>query len=254
MTPSDLKEILRIAEGHLLAGNYEDVLRLIKLDSSLKPTPKEGAHLNLLFASAHIGLGNYDVFSKLSLAIDYYRHSAEHVKFAFAKYYMGYYQAHLGEFLEAKESLIEAYASFKRVKNIYGQAKSLNRLAYLENHHGNYANSLQYLYRCRSLLGSENKSQLSIVLGNIALNEFLLGKICHSIYEYQEIEHFVADCNMAYQANFYLMSAAPYAMLADYPKAITQLEKAKPYLDDYKRQKAIYHEYYGWILNLQGSH
>jgi len=47
------------------------------------------------------------------------------------------------------------------------------------------------------------------------------------------------------------MLSAPYAMKYDLRIARQMLEKAKPHLDEFIREKAIYFEYLGWIHNLE---
>ncbi len=135
--PTGIVKSLDTAELLLESEKYNGVIQIIEDLDYKNAMPEYLARARLISAIAKIELGDYQVEKYLKEAVSYFQKGADHVSFAVAKYYLGSCLANAGDFANAKSELIEAFVSFKRGEDQYGQAKSLNRLAYLEKHTGN---------------------------------------------------------------------------------------------------------------------
>ncbi len=240
-------ELIKAGHTKTAIRQLRNIDRTVLCDSDL-------ALYNILLSEANISLGNHEVEEDLIFAIEYFRNTNEHEYFARAKYLLGKCFAFRGDLLNAGELIIEAYASFKRVESNLGQIMALNRLAYIAFHAGDLNSTLTHLNKCIALIDSTDSRRLALAKSNLAYYKLINGNIHDTLFDYDAIYRVIGYIDDQDKCYYHLNYSIPYALLADYPKAITQLEKARPYLDDYRRQKAIYHEYYGWILNLQGSH
>ncbi|MCK5127284.1 MAG: sigma 54-interacting transcriptional regulator [candidate division Zixibacteria bacterium] len=248
--------ISQLNDAELLIFNkqFSKALEILHGIASVSPSDEEEAFINLLFIEASLPLGYYNIIEKLRFAINYYKRSINHDKYARIKSCHGLYLSSLGKFTEAKEAYFASLISYKRIDNIEGQQAVLNRLAFVFNHVGDIQKSIDYLSQCMSLIDCNDAKRKATIMVNISLQYRKIGSICKSIECYNQIdkEHISSDDKV--MAVFYTMSSIPHAMLDDFIVAKNTISKAKPFLKDYIREQAIYYETLGWIHNLEGKY
>ena len=104
----------------------------------------EKALYNLYFAEAKLMLGQSNVEDRIKYSLSYFKNNHDDRNFARAKFLHGYLLISMGEYNEAKEDLIEAYAGFKKCEDYYGQAWSLSRLAFISYHCGDAISAVSH--------------------------------------------------------------------------------------------------------------
>lgn len=217
-------------------------------------SPAEKAYHNLLYAEANLYLGNNNVAEILHQVLDYYRDSIENNRFARAKFLNGWRLTSLGQFREAEEELLESYVHYKRCGNLQGQARALNRLGYAKYILGDVESAVIRLRSCLKLYDKigddENKA---IVAMNLAQLLYASGDLTDSLNLYDKSKAMTLRLGNWNICAYHNMSAIPYALKGDFDRARRVIEKARPYLQNYPREKAIFHENLGWIYLLEGN-
>ncbi len=191
----------------------------------------------------------------LDNAIELFRHGPGSREFAEAKYLLGTWLATNGRHDEAKDVLLEAYASFLRCGSESQCAETLNRLSYVSFQQGNVAKTITDLERCADIYARIGDSKNEIpVRQNRCYVLYVAGRLCESLSGYSDIEPSVRGLGDRSSLIFYEMSAIPHALKGDIRTARKTIAKAKPFLDDYPREKAIYFENLGLINILDGKY
>lgn len=189
----------------------------------------------------------------LDEAIEFYRFHQDITRFARAKYLKGWALVAQGRHGDAKEVLLEAYTGFLRCRDQAGAARALNHLALVAFQQGSIRSALESLDRCRNLYEEAREPEKAIAVAtNACYLLYTAGQVRQAIKEYARIAPGVLEQGDRNRLIFYEMSAMPHAMLGDFEAARKTIAKAKPYLDDYPREKAIYFENLGQIQLLEG--
>lgn len=244
-------QILYDAEELLRNRKFKEALEeLGEIDSESIP-PDEKAFLDLLLVEANLYLGNYEVDEIIEDVVLYYRDSTETNKYARAKFLQGWLLTSVGELFDAKEVLLESYVHYKRCGNLLGQARALNRLAYVATIIAEIDSAIQYLQRCINIydeIGDEiNKA--SVVL-NLSYLFLASGELSKSIKQYEASKSMILKRGSKSACMFYSSSAIPYALKGNISLSRQIIQQATSHYDHFPREKAIYHENLGWICIL----
>jgi transcriptional regulator with PAS, ATPase and Fis domain len=229
----------------------EALVGLGEIDSE-SVSPDEKAFFGLLLVEASLYTGNYEVGDILEKTIHFYKSGPDNDMYARARFLQGLRLTMLGNFPGAKEALLESYVNYKRCENVRGQARALNRLAFIAYTTGDIESSIGFLNQCLDIYDrtSDANNKASIQL-NLAQLLFASGRLLQSIEQYRESESAILGCGPKSTCIFYSMSAIPHALKGDFSTAKRIIEKAKDYYDNYPREKAIYFENIGWINLLE---
>ncbi|MEW5925599.1 MAG: hypothetical protein AB1746_16575, partial [Candidatus Zixiibacteriota bacterium] len=85
---------------------------------------------------------------------------------------------------------------------------------------------------------------------NLASILFMCGHLHKSLKLHCDISENLASLRTNHKYQYYLTFAMATALQGDIKKALQLISKTTEFPDDYKREKAQYYEYLGWIYNL----
>ena len=229
-----------------------EVLAAIDLSSLAR---REQGYWHILYADANLCLGSCDVQDSLLEALSVFRHDADTEKFARAKYLLGLMQSSEGEYASAAETLLEAWVHFDRCGNKLESARALNRLAYVQSRVGSLASASENLLKCSHIYASAKKERnRTETVVNLCYLYFMAGRLDQSLSSYADIDAEISALGERSSAIYYEMSAIPQALLGDIKTARKTIAKAKPFLDSYPRERAIYYENLGLINLIDGKY
>jgi len=240
-----------IIRQHIREKDYLIALSLLTKSETENLTTDDLAHYNLLYSECKIGLGDYCVECHILDAINFFKYSSDNYSFAKAKFLYGLLLVSQGKNLEAHEALIESYVSYKRCDNLEGCSQALNRLAFVQLQSGAIDDAVGNLEKCiqvnETLANTENVVTLK---RNLAAVYFMSGAFSSAIFKFSSIESEMSTHAPKSQYQFYLTYAMASALQGDIKIGLRLITKTTQYPDDYKREKAQYFEYLGWIYNL----
>jgi DNA-binding NtrC family response regulator/tetratricopeptide (TPR) repeat protein len=244
--------ILREAEKLIRQKQYSRAIQTLGEIDVMSISPEDRALYNLIFVEANLNLGNNEVRDELNLALTYYRNSPDNERYALAKLLQGMLLQSTGQFTPARESFTEAYAAYARCENIRGQASAMNYLGYVFQRLGDFDSATANLKKCLQIYESEkDKINAAAVTINLAQVHRARGEIVESKELFARVRPMVPQVGDRRTCQYYLMSSIPDLLLHDFKSARGKMEKARPYLDEFIREKALYFEYTGWINNLE---
>jgi transcriptional regulator with AAA-type ATPase domain/Tfp pilus assembly protein PilF len=159
-----------------------------------------------------------------------------------------------GLYLEAKEIFLEALAAYKRIDDSEGCARTLNHLAYIDHICGNVDSSIDYLKQCLVIYEKldDHRAYLTLII-NLAITYRISGLLdlaCKE-YEFVKISYDGLQDDNKYQ--FLIGYSFTRALLGHYQEAFSLINGTRLLSQEYKREKAQYHEYLGWIHILSGD-
>ncbi len=249
-----ITEALSEIEALLLQDKHQDALEKLGSIDRSSLSGEEYGYYCILLSEASLYVGDYSVVC-VDQAIQIFRYSPDTDKFARAKFLEGWLLSALGKHSEAKEILLESYVHYTRFENLSGAARALNRLSYVTFQLGNIESSIGNLEKCIGLYRqlSDNLSELAASL-NVAMLCFRAGRLGESLSRYSQIRKNFVNLREKDTLIYFLMSALPHALQGDTTTAKNTIAKAKPYLDKYVREKAIYFENLGLISILDGDY
>jgi len=241
-------QVLETAQRYLSTKKLDMVISTLGEIDYHSISPEEQAHYNLISTEVNIQLGNYNVDVPLEHALSFYKHSPQNDMYAQAKYLYGVLLISRGNFKDVKEILLEAYITFKRCDDLKGQAMVLNRLAFVNYHIGDIEAAIGNLVKCVHIYDSINDFvRRPVISMNLAQLYYAAGQINNSIIQYNRTELAIMEISRKDTCIFYLMSAIPHALKGNTEKALDIIGRAEPYIDEFKRENAIYYENLGWI-------
>jgi len=213
--------------------------------------PDDRAKYNLLYVEAKIRYGEYDVDENIKMAMNYYKYGNDNNNYGKAKYLYGLLLISKGKNREAIESLLEAYAAYNRCDDIYGCSQVLNRLAFVNLQDGAIEESIKNLEKSISINEQiARPDKVAALKRNLATVFTKVGELRQSINHYKHILENKKSLPENHQYHLYLSYAMAMALKGDIKKAMRLIARTQQFPDDYKREKALYHEYLGWIYNL----
>ncbi len=252
--------ILKVSQS---LATIEDLLRnkhfpealqnLRSIDSSTLHGKEYGIYC-ILLTEVSLYVGDYSV-NCIDHAIEVFRYDSDTDKFARAKFLKGWWLITQGKYFEAREILLEANINYLRCKNLSGAARALNHLSFVSLQLGNIESAIQNLEKCVVIYRElKDRSSESVISMNLAYLVFMAGRLRDSISKYKEIHMDILKEGEKNTLIYYSMSALPHALKGDIAAARKTIEKCKPYLDKYIREKAFYFENLGLISILDGDY
>jgi DNA-binding NtrC family response regulator len=236
-----------VVEQLLIDRKYPEALRMLEsVDAASLPSDEHGDYC-ILVSETKLYLGNYSALP-LDRAIETFRNGQATAKFARAKLLKGWLLLSLGEYVDAQEHCLEAYASYLRCGDPNGAARSLNRLAYACLQLGKIDTAIENLVKCVGMYAASsdrsNESVASMNLGSLYLRAGRLGDAARTYLQTQPHLLLTGERN---HLIYYTHAALPFALRGDLKSAKATIAKCVPYLDTYPREKAIYYENLGLI-------
>jgi len=242
----------------------EQLLRTDRFDEALAAigsidrqglTTDELGYLWILQAETQLYRGVYDIGDLIDDAIETFRFGPHTDKFARAKFVKGWLLTATGNHSEAKQVLLEAHVNYLRCNDLIGSARALNRLAYVSLQCGNIDSSISSLRECISTYRrTQDADSVTVVTMNLAYLSWMSGRFAGAQQLYSGIASAIIELGEKNPLIYYEMSAIPFALKGDIKEARKRMAKCKPYLDTYKREKAIYLENLGLINILDGKY
>jgi DNA-binding NtrC family response regulator/tetratricopeptide (TPR) repeat protein len=255
MIDGAVKKKLQQAEELLGRQEFAKAISVLGEIDLRSISPEQKAFHSLIYAHANLRLGHNQVRDELEFALTHYHNVHDDEKYALGKLLYGLMLLGRGEFIDAKEALLEAYVTYKRCDDYQGQAWALSRLASVAHHTGDFESSITNLEKCIELytLNHDSERRWPAAM-NLAQVLRACGKLRSSFKLFADEERSLFQRDRKGICQYYLMRSVPCALLGDLDSARQLLGKARPYLDEFVREKAIYREYLGKIHNLEGDY
>jgi len=218
-------------------------------------TDNQSAYHNLLLAEALLWLGDISAGDLLEQSLGYYRSSPDDRKFAWAKYLYGWYLTSTGNYLEAREVLMESYLYFKRFEDPKEISLVLSRLSYVLYQTGAVDDAIRNLQQCIEINRKLNRSDnVQTFTRNIAVVQFRVGELKNALKNLEYLKQEIDSASDSDRYQFYLTYAITLALLGNVKSALEIIDQTKELSPDFKRERAIYFEYLGWIHILSGEY
>ncbi len=249
---STVSHLLHLAEALLKEKKLEAAKSTLGEIDSLSISPEEKAEYCLLWAEANIRQSQFDVAEHLLYAIEFYKSGPKTSRYADAKYWHGNLLTLLGDFGGARETLLEAYVSYRQCHDLSGQGLALNRLSFIANHAGDGQLAVSYLSQCLEIYTRlDNPKNRASIATNLAMLRCLYGEIVNSISEFASLRSIIPTLSDDHVRIHYLQSAIPHILQGDAAKAWQALKQAEPLLAAMSWDRATYYELLGWMHLIQ---
>jgi DNA-binding NtrC family response regulator/Tfp pilus assembly protein PilF len=249
------RAVLDKAQRFLRVRRVSEAITLLEKLTSADLNKAERARAGLLKAEAYIYQGNYDCSQDLEYALAYYRKSSANNNFAKAKFLQGKFLIALGRHFEAREELLEAYATYKRYGLSIDQAHVLNMLSLISFQVGEVDAAVRQLEQCIILYEScGDKKRAIMISANLGLLLYSMGRLGESTRIYESIKADIVKQGPQNCGLFYYQSAVVQGLKGNFGEAKNTIRMAIPNFDDYPREQAIYYENLGWIHLLAGEY
>ena len=247
MTSRAAIQVLTEIEELLRNKKFSEALNKLKEVDSASLKDEAYGYYCILLAETCLYLEDYSI-DCIDEAIEIFRFSNDSEKFARAKFLKGWFFSAQGNYLDAKEVLIEAYSNYLRCRNLLQAARILNRLSFVAIETGNVESAISNLKNSIGIYEKLNDSvRMREVAHNLAGVYLVTGNLkeCRSTFDSYPLS--VSTNGERDVLIAYFMSALPHALKGDIETAKRTIAKCKPYLDKYIREKAIYYENLGLI-------
>jgi tetratricopeptide (TPR) repeat protein len=247
-------QIFQQVETLLHDKKFPEALHLLKSLDPSRAKGEEYGYYCILLTEAGLNVGEY-FESYINEAIEIFRYCSASGKFARAKYLKGWLFSSLGRHHEAKEIFLEAYTNYLRCNDLNNAARVLNRLSYTTFQTGNIEAAIENLRKSLEIYDKLGETVIKTkVAHNLAHLYFTSGSLREALsiynsYAMTEVVHGQKDTLI-----YYFMSALPSALRGDITTAKKTIEKCRPYLNKYIREKTIYYENLGLISILDGNY
>lgn len=244
---TQIQTILEQTKKLLQDCKYQEASK--KLDNlylaSLKTLEK--GEYDLLKGQSLFFSGNYN-HVHFDNAIEIFKKTNEHDKYAEAKFFKGWQLQHEGKNELAKESLLEAYVSYLRIDDFAGALRTLNRIAFISLQSGYIEQAIINLNKGLKLSSKINDVvRYRKIKINLAFVYFKSGQIRNAIKTYETI--YINDnlIDLKTQGLYKLGFSFPLAHSGDINKALRLIKESYNYLKDFKHEKSQYYEHLGRI-------
>jgi len=254
MIDKAVAELLQKAEALAEQREFARALSALGEIDAESLSAEQKASFNLIYAHANLRLGYNQVGNELKSTLAYYRSVNDEKNSAFGTLLYGWMLISTGEFIDAKEALLESYILYKRRDDYKGQAWALSRLASVAHSTGDYDAAIANLEKCIDIYTSHNDHERRRTAAmNLAQVLRAGGRLRRSLQHYTDEESYALDADRKSVCQYFLMRSIPIALSNNLDGAREMLDKAAPYLDEFVRERAIYFQYLGWISNLEGD-
>jgi len=249
------KKIFESIEDLLSRAKFEDALCTIRKMDTSKLAEADYSYYCLLISQAMLSTGDNDIDDFIHKALSFYKKQDNDVLYAKSRYLFGWHLAVAGNFIEAHEVLMEAFVFLKRHDKYREMSLVLNRLAYVQNHTGAIEDAIANLRESidinKKLGVDSNVTQFSRNLATVLIRS---GRFHDAIIYLQSILKEIKNLDPSAKLRFELGYSLSLAFMGDTGRAIKNLKSAKKYLTSVNVDKSVYHEYLGWIYNLDGQY
>jgi DNA-binding NtrC family response regulator len=216
---------------------------------------QEYAYYCLMVSEVNLCLGKYDTINILEDAIKYFKYGTDNEHYGKAKFLLGKLLTSKGDYLEAKESLVEAYASYKRCDNSLGCARVLNQLSYISQIMGDIDAAVSYLGQCCDIYNKlKYKRGYFASTNNLATTYKRSGQLKLSMAQYKYLFDRKSELQDDIRFQFLIGFSAVKAIMGNIPEALDVLNETQDLSQDFKRENAQYYEFLGAIYNLDGKY
>jgi transcriptional regulator with PAS, ATPase and Fis domain len=244
---------LKSIEELLEEKKYDEIIDALGEIKKYLISPDDKAYYSLISVDVNIRRGNFEIDEPLKLALEYYKNSHDHEKFAKAKYLYGRLLIVRGKHFSAREELLESYAMYKRCDSIRYQALVLNVLGQISFQLGDLETSELYLKKCMGIYGdlqdSVNRYAIGCNLGSIYTYTGDLSKAIDNFTLIEPHVHHLSNQNIGI---FYIQYSVPLALRGDIELAEKIIAKARLYLDEYAYDRGSYYIFRGRYHYLSG--
>jgi transcriptional regulator with AAA-type ATPase domain len=255
MTYRTITDVLNLAEELFEAKKFKEVLDALGGIDYNSISPEDRARCNLFNVEANYYLGNFDIEPQLNEALDYYKRSRDDEKFARSKYLKGHLLMMKGEYIDAREELIEAFTMYRRHDRLWDMALVSNLLGRLCFQLGDLEAAENHIKKSidiyRQLGDTVSRIQVS---GNLSTIYCFGGYLTRSI----EISSSIATqaCNRTPRsiASFLIQFSIPNYLKGDYKSAHELMDKSLKYIEDTADLQAIYLEARGEAYYFEGRY
>ncbi len=251
---SRIKQQFSTIEKSLETGSFQKVLdELDRINCNILPIDML-ADYYLYLVEASIQMSCYNVSSQLLIAKNHFLENNCQNKYARIRYCEGLSLVYKGNFVDAKESLYEAFLIFKRLRDKRRQIIALNRIAYVYYHSGDYRSTIDYLLRSLDLIDKTDTERLAVANFNIAQIYRIRGDVQKSKSTYARIDKSIWDVASQNYIAYILQSSILHASMGDILLASSALSDLQLSIKSQSREQAIYFETIGWIHNLESKY
>ncbi|HOZ07101.1 MAG TPA: sigma 54-interacting transcriptional regulator [candidate division Zixibacteria bacterium] len=244
---------LDVIEELIAAGKIREAQgQLDKIDTDSVPENERGLYY-LLGAEAAMHAGVYSP-EAIEKAIVLLRYHPDTRLFARAKHVKGWYQAATGEFLAARATFMEAYVHFKRCEDELSAVIALNRVAYCQSQSGDLVGAGNTLVQCLEMANTlGDVRRVAVVAHNLGKIRRMNGCLREAQRIYAKYAVTPTPGNAESYIYYCCVASIPVALLGRIDEARRIIIQAKPYVDQYARENAVYHENLGLIEFLGGD-
>ncbi|MDD5427286.1 MAG: sigma 54-interacting transcriptional regulator [candidate division Zixibacteria bacterium] len=158
----------------------------------------------------------------------------------------------MGQYVEAKESLIESYSAFLREDNFNWVARTLNRLSFICLLTGDINQAVINLIKTIEYYKKAGNKRKSIFCkGNLALIYRKCGRIKESLDIYENLFKKSDLLDKRNRCSLNLGYSLTVAISGDINKAKVVLQETLPLLHDFNHEQSLYYEFLGCVLSLE---
>lgn len=248
-------EQLQSIESLIQRNEFEEALSQLSGIDAVQLKGIDYALYCLLISETKLWLGDYKITKELDEAIRFYRKSKNNELYARAKYLKGWYLTSVGKHFEAREVLMESYLNYKRYDSLDNVSRVLNRLALAQFQTGAVDDAIANLERCVEINEKLNRSDnVQTLLRNIAVVHLRSGSFNAALRLFESVENDIDRSSENNRYQFYLTYAFARALKGDITTALRLISRTTEFSVEFKREKAHYYEYLGWIHILDGKY
>ena len=233
---------------------YNQIIKEASLISCEKANSNEWVECKLIQCKAQIALGNYNS-ELIDKIIKNLRLNGDNSLYAMAKSIKAHIMISIGNDIEARELLNEAYVSFLRDNDLKMAASTLNRSARAVFSCGEIETAKYMIRKSIELLNQINEHTIAKRAGlNLALIHFRSGEYSKALSIFIDSKDHLSKTNDERSYKYYLAYALATALHGNIDEALKLIDETTTLPQEFKRERALYFEYLGWIYNLAGRY
>jgi transcriptional regulator with PAS, ATPase and Fis domain len=232
-------QVLGIAQRLLDDRKFKEAARVLGEIDLESISPEEKALYCLIRVEDSLHMGDYAVEEFLNYSLQYYREKQDDENFARAKLMQGWRLASLAQYFEARETLMEAVAAYRKCNSDVGQARVFSQLGYVYLQLGDLETAENYLRRCGQYYErQQDYSRSGLVLMSLATTSIVCGRIQKALEVLREIEPNLPRLSHLDQGYFHSAISIPTALTGGFAQAYRSVNKAIEIMESYPREKA----------------
>ena len=232
-------QVLGIAQRLLDDRKFKEAARVLGEVDFESISPEEKAFYCLVRSEDSLYMGDCAVEKYLNYSLRYYREKQDDENFARAKFLQGWKLASQTQYFEARETLMEAVAAYRKCNSEGGQARVFSRLGYVYLQMGDIETAENYLRRCGQYYEQQQDySRSGLVLMSLASTSITCGQIQKGLAVLREIEPNLSRISPQDQGHFHSLISISIALTGEFTQAYRSVNKAIQIMESYPRDKA----------------